>query len=54
MPRGVPQKKSGGGALSMLHHTRPHQTPDFALKIKMHTKQARGGACVCCMLGFGS
>ena len=49
---GRASKKSDGGALSMLRHTRPHQTPDFALKI--HTKQAHGGACVRCMLGFGS
>ena len=36
----------------MLHHTRPHQTPDFVLK--MHTKQAHDGACVRYMLGFGT
>ena len=40
-------KKSGGGALFMLHHTRPHQTPDFVLKI--HSKQAQGGACLRCI-----
>jgi hypothetical protein len=49
---GRASKKSGGGALSMLRHTRPHQTSDFVLK-KMHTKQANDGACVRCMLGFG-
>ena len=48
---GRASKKSGGGALSMLHHTRPHQTSDFVLK--MHTKQAHNGACVRYMLGFG-
>ena len=48
---GRASKKSGSGALSMLHHTRPHQTSDFVLK--MHTKQAHNGACVRYMLGFG-
>ena len=48
---GRASKKSGGGALSMLHHTHPHQTSDFVLK--MHTKQAHDRACVRYMLGFG-
>ena len=49
---GRASKKSGGGALSMLHHTHPHKTSDFVLK--MHTTQAHDRACVRYMLGFGS
>ena len=49
---GRASKKSGDGALSMLHHTHPHQTSDFMLK--MHTKQAHDRAHGRYMSGFGS